>query len=67
VETYAYLGGMMSFGETFGSRIGKWVDQNIAKVKPEEVDASGQDALQVQTIIEGVIQSWQNDQIVTLE
>jgi len=67
VETYAYLGGMMSFGETFGSRIGKWVDQNIAKAKPEEIDASGQDALQVQAIIEGVIQSWQNDQIVTLE
>ncbi len=67
VETYSYLGGMMSFGETFGSRIGKWVDQNIAKVAPEEIDASGQDALQVQTVIEGIIQSWQNDQIVTLE
>jgi predicted dehydrogenase len=65
-ETYDYIGGMMSFGETFGSRIGKWVEQNIQKVKPEEIDASGEDALKVQTIIEGIIESWQTGQVVTL-
>ena len=47
VETYSYLGGMMSFGETFASRIGSWVEQNLAQVKPEEVDASGAAALHV--------------------
>ena len=65
-ETYDYIGGMMSFGETFGSRIGKWVEQNIQKAKPEEIDASGEDALKVQTIIEGIIESWQTGRVVTL-
>jgi predicted dehydrogenase len=65
-ETYDYLGGMMSFGETFGSRIGRWVEQNIQKVEPEEIDASGEDALKVQTIIEAIIQSWETGQVVDL-
>jgi predicted dehydrogenase len=65
-ETYDYIGGMMSFGETFGSRIGKWVEQNIQKVKPGEIDASGEDALKVQTIIEACIKSWESGQVVTI-
>jgi predicted dehydrogenase len=35
-------------------------------VNPEEVDASGADALKVQTIIEGIIESWQTGAVVTL-
>ena len=65
-ETYDYIGGMMGFGETFGARIGRWVEQNIQGVKPEEIDASGEDALKVQTIIEGIIESFQTEKIVTL-
>jgi predicted dehydrogenase len=65
-ETYDYVGGMMSFGETFGTRIGKWVDQNIAKVKPEEIDAPAEDALKVQSIIEAAKTSWETGTIVTL-
>ncbi len=65
-ETYDYIGGMMSFSETFASRIGKWVEQNIQKVKPEEIDASGEDALKVQTIIEAIIESWKTERVVTL-
>jgi predicted dehydrogenase len=65
-ETFDYLGGMMGFGETFGSRIGRWVDQNIDKVKPEEIDASGADALHVQKIIEGVIKSWETGNVVNV-
>jgi predicted dehydrogenase len=65
-ETYDYVGGMMSFSETFGSRIGVWVEQNIAKVKPEKIDASGADALHVQRIIEAIIQSWETGQVVTV-
>jgi predicted dehydrogenase len=65
-ETYDYIGGMMNFSETFGSRIGRWVEQNIAQVKPEEIDASGADALHVQSIIEAIIESWQTGQVVTL-
>lgn len=65
-ETYDYIGGMMSFGETFGSRIGKWVEQNLHKVKPEEIDGSGEEALKVQRVIEAAIESWQTDKVVTL-
>ena len=65
-ETYDYLGGMLDFGETFGSRIGKWVEQNIQQAAPDEIDASGADALKVQTIIEGIIKSWETGQVVTL-
>lgn len=66
-ETYDYVGGMMSFGETFNSRITRWVEQNIAGVAPEEIDAKAEDALRVQTIIEGIIESWETGQVVTLK
>lgn len=62
-ETYDYIGGMMSFGETFHSRINRWIDQNIEGVAPEDVDASGEDALKVQRIIEATIRSWENGTI----
>ena len=65
-ETYDYIGGMMNFSETFGSRIGVWIDQNIARVKPEAIDASGADALHVQRIIEAIIASWETGQVVPL-
>ena len=66
VETYDYLGGMMSFNDTFASRIGRWVEQNLAGAKPEEIDGSGEDALKVQLIIEACIESWEKGTVVTL-
>ncbi len=65
-ETYDYLGGMMSFNETFGHRIGKWVEQNIAGDSPDQIDASGADALHVQKIIEAIIKSWETGAVVTV-
>jgi predicted dehydrogenase len=65
-ETHDYLGGMKSFNETFGSRIGVWVEQNLAQVSPDEIDASGADALHVQRIIEGIIRSWETGTVVTV-
>ena len=67
VEKYAYLGDMMSFGETFESRITKWVDQNIEGVDPDEIDGSGEDALKAQLIIEAAIESWENGTVVDIE
>jgi predicted dehydrogenase len=64
--TYDYLGGMMSFSETFGSRIGRWVEQNLEGVRPDEIDGSGEDALQAQLVIEAAIESWQTGQVVSL-
>jgi myo-inositol 2-dehydrogenase / D-chiro-inositol 1-dehydrogenase len=66
-ETYDYLGGMMGFNETFSSRIGKWVEQNIAGDPPDKIDASGADALHVQRIIEGIIESWETGTVVTIK
>jgi predicted dehydrogenase len=65
-ETYDYIGGMMSFGETFNSRLDKWVEQNVARVAPDQINASGEDALKVQRIIEAIIQSWETGNVVTL-
>ncbi|MBI4552904.1 MAG: Gfo/Idh/MocA family oxidoreductase [Candidatus Latescibacteria bacterium] len=65
-ETYDYLGGMMSFGETFGSRIGRWIDQNLQQVRPEEIDAKAEDALKAQLIIEAAIESWETGKVITV-
>jgi predicted dehydrogenase len=65
-ETHDYLGGMKSFNETFGSRIGVWVEQNLAQVSPDQIDASGADALHVQRIIEGIIRSWETGTVVNV-
>lgn len=66
VESYKYLGGMRSFGETFKSRIGAWVDQIEAGASPKDIDGSGKDALEVQRIIEAAIKSWETHTIVDL-
>lgn len=67
VERFSYLGGMMSFGETFESRITRWVDQNIEGVDPADIDGSGEDALKSQLIIEAAIESWENGTVVDIE
>lgn len=65
-ESYSYLGGMRSFGETFKSRIGTWVDQIEAKTPFDQIDGSGADALKAQKIIEAAIRSWERHEIVDL-
>jgi predicted dehydrogenase len=65
-ETYSYLGGMRSFGETFKSRIGAWIDQLSAGAKPEEIDGSGEEGLKAQKIIEAAIRSFETKSVVDL-
>ncbi len=67
VETYAYLGDMMGFGETFESRITRWIDQNVDEAAPDAIDGSGEDALKAQLIIEAAIESWENGTVVEIE
>jgi predicted dehydrogenase len=67
IETYDYLGGMRTFMETFDSRIAKWIMQNKQGVAPDEIDASGADALKVQTVIEAAIVSWDTGKVVELQ
>ena len=64
VESYDHLGGMGSFGETFASRIGAWVDDLRRSTPPSKVDAKGEDALKVQLVIESIIKSWETGQVV---
>ena len=66
VESYKCLGGMRSFGETFKSRIGAWVDQLEAGARYDQIDGSGEDALKAQRIIEAAIKSWETHSIVDL-
>jgi len=66
-ETYTHLGGMTNFGETFAARIHRWLEQNAAKVRPDKIDGSGEDALRVQTVIEAAIESWEKHKIVDLK
>lgn len=65
-ETYSYLGGMRAFGETFKSRISAWIEQLDAGAAYDEIDASGEDALKVQKIIEAAIESWETNRIVEI-
>ena len=57
VERYDYLGGMMGFGDTFKSRISFWVNQLLAKTPPDQISASGLEALKAQRVIEAAIKS----------
>ena len=65
-EKYFYLGGMRSFGETFTSRIHRWLEQLTEGAKPEEIDGSGADALAVQEIIEAAIRSFETHTVIDL-
>jgi predicted dehydrogenase len=65
-ETYRYLGGMRSFGETFDSRIAAWVEDLQKKTPPDQVDARAADALKVQRIIEAAIKSFETESVVSL-
>jgi predicted dehydrogenase len=66
VERYDYLGGMRSFSETFKSRISCWVDQLVRKVPPEKIEASGDEALKAQRVIEAAITSFNTHSVVDL-
>jgi len=63
-ETYHHLGGMTGFGETFSSRIHRWLEQNEQKAAPKDIDGSGEDALRAQKIIEACIASWEQRKVV---
>jgi predicted dehydrogenase len=65
-ESLHFLGQMRSFGDTFASRIKRWVDQNIENAAPEQIDGSGREALAAQLVIEAAIESWEPGRVVEL-
>jgi predicted dehydrogenase len=66
VESFDHLGGMQSFGDTFPSRIGAWVDDLRKKTPPSKIDAKAEDALRVQLVIESIIKSWETGKVITV-
>lgn len=54
------MGGVTGFGATFTRRIHRWLEQVTAGVAREEIEASGEDGLAVQEIIEAAIRSIEN-------
>ena len=65
-ETHKYLGNMRSFNETFGSRIGAWIEDIKNKTPYDKVDAKAEDALKAQRVIEAAIESWESGKVVEL-
>ncbi|MFC1735582.1 Gfo/Idh/MocA family protein [Candidatus Hydrogenedentota bacterium] len=65
-ERFDYLGGMLKFGETFQSRINVWIEQLLAGVSPEEIEASGEQALRGARVIEAAIKSAETHTVVDL-
>ena len=66
LERHENLGGMTHFSQTFKSRISRWIEQNAAQAAPDEIDASGADALNVQRVIEAAIESWDSGKVIEL-
>ena len=66
LERYDYIGGMMGFNETFQSRIGRWIEQNLEDASPEDIEGSGEEALKAQMVIEAAIKSWETDAVVAV-
>ncbi|HEU5327443.1 MAG TPA: Gfo/Idh/MocA family oxidoreductase [Thermomicrobiales bacterium] len=58
------VGGMISFSETFGPRIGRWLEQLDAGAKPEEIEGSGEEGLKAHAVVEAAIRSHETGQVV---
>ncbi|CAM4075657.1 Gfo/Idh/MocA family oxidoreductase [Paenibacillus alkaliterrae] len=54
------FGGMQGFDDTFAQRINRFIAQIKAGAAPEEIEASGADALAAQEVIEAAIRSHQS-------
>ena len=66
IEEHEYVGGMRHFSETFASRINVWIEQNLQDADPADIQASGEDALKGQAVIEAAIESWETGQVISL-
>lgn len=58
------FGGVRGFEDTFRNRIHRWLEQVTAGVPREEIEASGEDGLAAQEVIEAAIQSFLHNAIV---
>ena len=61
------FGGMKDFGDTFGARIGKFVEQVDDGASPNEIDGQGADGLAAQKVLQAAIESLENDTVVYIK
>ncbi len=57
-------GGMTSFNETFGTRLGRWLEQLSQGAAPDEIEGSGEEGLRALAVQEAAIRSHETSQIV---
>jgi UDP-N-acetylglucosamine 3-dehydrogenase len=57
------MGGLSGFNATFQRRIHRWLEQVAAGVPRDQIDASGEEGLKVQEIIEAAIRSVENGSV----
>lgn len=60
------MGGVMGFNATFKNRIHRWIEQVGAGAPREEIEASGEDGLAVQEVIEAAIKSIEGGTVETV-
>ncbi len=60
------MGGVQGFEATFKNRIHRWLEQVTQGVPREQVEASGEDGLAVQEVIEAAIRSIEGGSVETL-
>jgi UDP-N-acetylglucosamine 3-dehydrogenase len=57
-------GGMISFNETFGVRLGRWLEQLSQGAKPDEIEGSGEEGLRALAVQEAAIRSHETGKVV---
>jgi UDP-N-acetylglucosamine 3-dehydrogenase len=63
----ALFSGIQAFDETIERRVHRWVEQVSAGVPHDQIEASAEDGLAVQEIIEAAITSWEEERVVNVE
>ena len=57
-------GGMVSFSETFGTRLGRWLEQLSEGAKPDDIEGSGEEGLKALAVQEAAIKSHETGTVV---
>lgn len=66
VYTNPVFGGMRDFDDTFRDRLGRFVEQLNAGAQPDQIDASGEDALKAQKVLAAAIESIKTGTVVQI-
>jgi UDP-N-acetylglucosamine 3-dehydrogenase len=57
-------GGMISFNETFGTRLGRWLEQLSEGAAPDQIEGSGEEGLKAFAVQEAAIRSHETGDVV---